>query len=97
MVKNSSQISRSAPNIENFGSGLEKRKEVFCSIGMLGDVGQSMTYGTWLRRNTYTDHVWGTDCSAMPNNPVKQLNGPRISDRVKKDATEENPHMHCSC
>ena len=43
MVKNSSQISRSAPNIENFGSGLKKRKEVFCSIGMLEEkVGQSL-------------------------------------------------------
>ena len=39
MVKNSSQIPRSAPNIENFGSRLEKREEVFCSIGMLGEGG----------------------------------------------------------
>jgi len=39
VVKNSSQISRSAPNIENFGSRLETRKEVFCSIGMLGEGG----------------------------------------------------------
>ena len=56
-----------------------------------------MTYGTWLRRNTYTDHVRGTDCSAMPDSPVKQLDEPRILDRIKRDATEENPHMHCSC
>lgn len=97
MVKNSSQISRSAPNIENFGSNLEKREEVFCSIGMLGKVGQSMTYGTWLCRNTYTDHVRGTNCSAMPDNPVKQLDEPRILDRIKRDATEENLHMHYSC
>ena len=56
-----------------------------------------MTYGTWLRRNTYTDYVRGTDCSAMPDNPVKQLDEPKILDGIKRDTTEENPHMHCSC